>query len=58
MKKSAKKLVLNRETVGALQAPALKAVHGGTSECVTADCGFSWWSCELSGCGSCSCWTD
>ena len=57
MKKSAKKLSLNRETVSALETSGLKAVRGGgdTDECVTLKCGFSWWTCGMSGCdGPCT----
>jgi hypothetical protein len=52
MKKGVKKLSLSRETVCALQQTTpLKAIRGGnTGDCVTAECGFSWWTCGLSGC--------
>jgi hypothetical protein len=56
--KHVKKLSLNRETIGALHAMALKAVRGGddSAECITwIKCGFSWWTCDLSGCGNYSC---
>ena len=60
MKKKAKKLALAKETVHVLQSPTLKAVPGGddSAECVTVNCGFSWWSCQVSGCDGCWTWTD
>jgi hypothetical protein len=60
MKKQVKKLSLSRETVYALEPPTLKAVHGAddSAQCVTVECGFSFWTCQLSGCNSCGCWTD
>lgn len=58
MKKGGKKLSLSRETLRTLQTPALKAVHGGTDTCVTAECGFSWWTCGFSGCDAPCTYTD
>jgi len=53
VKKGVKKLSLSRETVCTLQATVMKAVHAGDSaECITVDCGFSWWTCGLSGCAA------